>query len=76
MWRFISNLMESGVEFHAVDFPQANRLTVHIVAASWSSIWACSHRSRFQLRRSSGHLVWNWSSVSFVKKNTARRNLT
>jgi DNA invertase Pin-like site-specific DNA recombinase len=30
---FISNLMESGVEFIAVDFPQANRLTVHILAA-------------------------------------------
>jgi DNA invertase Pin-like site-specific DNA recombinase len=30
---FISNLMESGVEFVAVDFPQANRLTVHILAA-------------------------------------------
>jgi len=30
---FISNLMESDVEFHAVDFPQANRLTVHILAA-------------------------------------------
>jgi DNA invertase Pin-like site-specific DNA recombinase len=30
---FISNLMESGVEFEAVDFPQANRLTVHILAA-------------------------------------------
>jgi DNA invertase Pin-like site-specific DNA recombinase len=30
---FISNLMESGVDFHAVDFPAANRLTVHILAA-------------------------------------------
>ncbi len=30
---FISNLMESGVEFEAVDFPKANRLTVHILAA-------------------------------------------
>jgi DNA invertase Pin-like site-specific DNA recombinase len=30
---FISNLMESGVDFHAVDFPQANRLTIHILAA-------------------------------------------
>lgn len=30
---FISRLMESGVEFLAVDFPQANRLTVHILAA-------------------------------------------
>lgn len=30
---FISNLMEGGVEFEAVDFPKANRLTVHILAA-------------------------------------------
>jgi len=30
---FVSNLMESGVEFVAVDFPQANKLTIHIIAA-------------------------------------------
>ena len=30
---FISKLMESGVDFVAVDFPQATRLTVHILAA-------------------------------------------
>src|SRR5918997_3509645 len=30
---FISNLMERGEEFMAVDFPQANRLTVSILAA-------------------------------------------
>ncbi|MCG7354109.1 recombinase family protein [Roseomonas mucosa] len=30
---FISNLMESGVEFVAVDMPQANRLTLHLLAA-------------------------------------------
>ena len=30
---FVSKLMESGVEFTACDFPQANRLTVHILAA-------------------------------------------
>jgi DNA invertase Pin-like site-specific DNA recombinase len=30
---FISNLMNSSVEFVAVDFPKANRLTVHILAA-------------------------------------------
>lgn len=30
---FISNLMESRVEFVAVDFPEANRLTIHILAA-------------------------------------------
>ncbi len=30
---FISNLMESGVDFVAADMPMANRLTVHILAA-------------------------------------------
>ena len=30
---FISKLMESGVEFVAVDFPKVNRLTIHILAA-------------------------------------------
>jgi DNA invertase Pin-like site-specific DNA recombinase len=30
---FISNLMEANVEFEAVDFPQANRLTIHILTA-------------------------------------------
>jgi DNA invertase Pin-like site-specific DNA recombinase len=30
---FISNLMESRVDFVAVDMPDANRLTVHILAA-------------------------------------------
>jgi DNA invertase Pin-like site-specific DNA recombinase len=30
---FVSTLMEGGVEFVAADFPQANRLTIHILAA-------------------------------------------
>ncbi len=30
---FISALMDAGTDFVAVDFPQANRLTVHILAA-------------------------------------------
>lgn len=30
---FISNLMESRVDFVAADMPQANRLTIHILAA-------------------------------------------
>jgi DNA invertase Pin-like site-specific DNA recombinase len=30
---FISALMESGIDFTAADFPEANRLTVHILAA-------------------------------------------
>lgn len=30
---FVSNLMESKVDFVAVDFPEANKLTIHILAA-------------------------------------------
>lgn len=30
---FIANLMDSAIDFVACDFPQANRLTVHILAA-------------------------------------------
>ena len=30
---FVSGLMDAGVDFEAVDFPQANRLTIHILAA-------------------------------------------
>ena len=30
---FISGLMETGVEFVAADMPQANRLTIHVLAA-------------------------------------------
>lgn len=30
---FISNLMESSIDFEACDFPQANRLTIHVLAA-------------------------------------------
>ena len=30
---FISKLMESGVDFVAVDLPQATRFTIHILAA-------------------------------------------
>ncbi len=30
---FIASLMESGIDFIAVDFPQANKLTLHILAS-------------------------------------------
>src|SRR6266566_9444142 len=30
---FVSDLMDAGVEFVACDFPQANRLTIHILSA-------------------------------------------
>jgi DNA invertase Pin-like site-specific DNA recombinase len=47
---FISNLMESNVEFGAVDFPQANRLTIHIMAAiAEHEAKMISHRTRSAL---------------------------
>jgi DNA invertase Pin-like site-specific DNA recombinase len=47
---FVSNLMESGVEFTAVDFPQANRLTVHILAAvAEHEAQSCSIRTKAAL---------------------------
>ena len=30
---FVSHLMDAGIEFESVDLPQANRLTIHILAA-------------------------------------------
>src|SRR5579864_6108496 len=30
---FVSRIMEAGADFEAVDFPQANRFTIHILAA-------------------------------------------
>src|SRR3954467_9714463 len=58
---FISNLMESGVEFTAVDFPQANRLTVHILAAvAEHEAKAISERTRAALKaaRDRGQRLW------------------
>ena len=47
---FVSNLMEAGVEFEAVDFPQANRLTIHILAA------VAEHEARMISERTRGAL--------------------
>ena len=48
---FVSNLMEAGVEFEAVDFPQANRLTIHILAA------VAEHEARLISERTRSALV-------------------
>ena len=47
---FIANLMESGVEFVAVDMPQATKFTVHIMAAvAEQEAEAISRRTRAAL---------------------------
>lgn len=47
---FVSNIMDSGTEFEAVEFPQANRLTIHILAAlAENEAQAISQRTRAAL---------------------------
>jgi DNA invertase Pin-like site-specific DNA recombinase len=49
---FISNLMEAGVDFIAADMPQANRLTVHVLAAiAEHEAAAISQRTKVALAR-------------------------
>ncbi|MGY4282052.1 DNA invertase Pin-like site-specific DNA recombinase [Bradyrhizobium sp. LM2.7] len=48
---FVSNLLEAGADFEAVDFPQANRLTIHIVAA------VAEHEGRLISERTRGALA-------------------
>jgi DNA invertase Pin-like site-specific DNA recombinase len=43
---FIATLMESGVEFIAVDNPDANKLTVHILAAAQHEWEMISERTK------------------------------
>jgi DNA invertase Pin-like site-specific DNA recombinase len=65
---FISNLMDSGVEFVAVDFPQANRLTLHILAAvaehERDMISARTKAALEQIARKLGYLsLYKWAEV-------------
>jgi len=49
---FIANLMDSGVDFVAVDMPQANRFTIHVLAAmAEHEAAAISARTRAALAR-------------------------
>lgn len=68
---FVSALMESGVKFVAVDLPQANELTVHIMAAMAEyEAKAISARTKAALEAAKargtrlGGLRWDLASVS------------
>jgi DNA invertase Pin-like site-specific DNA recombinase len=74
---FISSLMESGVEFVAVDLPQANKLTVHVMAAMAEyEAQAISARTKAALAAAKvrgvklGGYRWNVRSVA-LKGNAA-----
>jgi len=86
---FISALMESGVDFEAVDLPQANKLTVHIMAAmaeheaamisarTKAALAAAKARGTKLggLRRNSGKIYRKGCSASLLvrRENAARR---
>src|SRR5208337_261278 len=68
---FISKLMESGVKFVAVDMPEANTLTVHILASmAEHEAKAISARTKVALAAAKargtqlGGLRWDLASVS------------
>src|ERR1039458_3130702 len=68
---FVSTLMEAGVKFVAVDLPQANELTVHIMAAMAEyEAKAISARTKAALEAAKdrgtrlGGLRWDLASVS------------
>jgi len=75
---FISALMESGVKFVAVDLPQANELTVHIMAAMAEyEAKAISARTKAALAAAKargtqlGGLRWDLASVSAKGRKVA-----
>jgi DNA invertase Pin-like site-specific DNA recombinase len=75
---FVSALMDSGVKFVAVDLPEANELTVHIMAAMAEyEAKAISARTKAALAAAKakgtqlGGLRWNLASVSKQGRSVA-----
>ncbi len=74
---FISGLMKGGVEFVAVDMPQANRLTVHILAAvAEHEREAISQRTRAALAaaKARGTKLGNPRWADTIERARAARN--
>jgi DNA invertase Pin-like site-specific DNA recombinase len=59
---FISGLMESGVDFVAADMPQANKLTIHILAA------VAEHEREIISQRIKGALAIKKAQLALVGK--------
>ena len=73
---FISALKESGIDFTAVDFPEANRLTVHILAAvAEHEAMMISERTKAALgaRRARGLPLGNQESLRPADREGAAR---
>ena len=76
---FVSNLMESEVSFEAVDFPQANRLTIHILAAvAEHEAKMISDRTRAALAaaKARGVILGGWRGRAGTCNDLARARAT
>jgi DNA invertase Pin-like site-specific DNA recombinase len=72
---FIANLMESGVEFVAVDMPMANKLTIHILAAvAEHERELISQRTKAALRaaKARGARLGNSTNIGTAQRNSRR----
>jgi len=66
---FVSSLMESGVDFVAVDFPQANRLTIHILAAvaeHEAAMISARTKAALQAAKARGKVLGGFRGVTFT----------
>ena len=80
---FVASLMDSGVEFVACDFPQANRLTVHILAAvaeHEASMISARTKAALAAAKARGRRLGNPANLSNTdvgrERGTAARVLT
>jgi DNA invertase Pin-like site-specific DNA recombinase len=76
---FISGLMKAGVDFIAVDMPQANKLTVHILAAvAEHEREAISQRTKaaLQIAKARGTQLGNPRWQDSIERARAARNPT
>ena len=72
---FIASLMESGVEFTAVDMPLANKLTIHILAAvAEHEREMISQRTKAALQAaiSRGKLLGNKTNIAVAQANSRK----
>lgn len=68
---FLSSLMNSGVDFVAVDFPEANRLTMHILAAVAEYEARCTSertRAALQAAKARGKRLGNPNGAAALKR--------
>jgi DNA invertase Pin-like site-specific DNA recombinase len=69
---FVSNLMEAGVDFEAVDFPQANRLTIYILSAvAEAKMISDRTRNALAAAKSRGTRLGGFRGCAGIKKRSA-----